>query len=136
MIKHYNQKYTKEEIDAIFKIIKNCIKNNNYTIEVNKNRQENIQFIREYNLNDTKRKTILLSIETTDFCHSLQNTNIGYEYETLYVFCCERVFFNIYGEEEFVDIYIKFNIIEYGDNKRVVTISFHKRNKPIVYLFR
>lgn len=136
MFEHYNQKYTIEEIDDILNVIKNCIKNNNYTIEVNKNRQENIKFIQEYNLNYNKRKKILLNIKTTDFCHSLQNTNIGYEYETLYVFCCQSVVFNIYGEEEFVDIYIKFNIVEYGDNKKVITISFHKRNKPIKYLFR
>lgn len=106
MIEHYNQNYTKDEIDAILKVIKNCIKNNNYTIEINKNRKENIQFIQEYNLNDNKRKIILLGIETVDFCHSLQNTNIGYEYETLYVFCIQRILFNIYGEEESVDIYI------------------------------
>ena len=54
-----------------------------------------------------------------------------------YVFCQQRNLFDIFGEEEFVDIYTKFNIIEYKiDKKRVVTISFHKRNKPIAYLFR
>lgn len=62
MSEHYNQNYTKE----------------------------NIQFIQDYNLKDAKQKAIILSIETTDFCHSLQNTNIGYEYETLYVFCPQR----------------------------------------------
>ena len=41
-----------------------------------------------------------------------------------------------WGEEELVDIYTKFNIIEYGDNKRVIAVSFHKRNKPIDYMFR
>lgn len=90
----------------------------------------------EYRLSAKKQKEILLSIEVTYFCHSLNNINPGYEYEVLYVFCPQRTLFNALGGKEFVDIYTKFNIIEYGDNKRVITISFHKRNKPISYLFR
>ena len=39
-------------------------------------------------------------------------------------------------EEEIVDIYTKFNIIDRPDGKRTIVISFHKRNKPIDYLFR
>lgn len=136
MNEHYNQNYTEEECDVILQKIKDCIYNNKFTVEQNKNRYENIQFIQDYNLNHSKQKAILLSIQTTDFCHSLKNTNIGYEYETLYVFCPQRTLFDAFGEEEFVDIYTKFNIIEYGNDKRVVTISFHKRNKPIDYFFK
>lgn len=135
MSEYYNQDYTKEEIDIILKKIKNCVNENKFTVEQNKNRKENIQFILDYNLKEAKQKAIILSIETTDFCHSLKNTNIGYEYETLYVFCPQRTLFDILGEEELVDIYIKFNIIEYENSKRVVIVSFHKRNKPIDYLF-
>ena len=135
MNEHYNQNYTEKECDVILQKIKICVNNNKFTVEQNKNRRENIQFIRDYNLNNSKQKSIILSIETTDFCHTLKNTNIGYEYETLYVFCPQRTLFDVFGEEEFVDIYMKFNIIEYGYDKRIVTISFHKRNKPIDYIF-
>lgn len=136
MTEHYNQNYTKEEIDIILQKIKDCINDNQYIISKNENRRENIQFINEYRLDSKKQKNILLSIQVDDFCHSLKNTNVGYEYEILYVFCPQKRLFNVLGEEEFVDIYIKFNILEYGNNKRVITISFHKRNKPIDYLFR
>jgi len=44
--------------------------------------------------------------------------------------------FNFDGEEELVDIYTKFNIIDYDSGKRVIAISFHKRNKPLDFLFR
>jgi hypothetical protein len=44
--------------------------------------------------------------------------------------------FNFSGEEELVDIYTKFNIIDVASGKRAIVISFHKRNKPIDYLFR
>ena len=137
MSEHYNQNYTREEVQVILNKIKDCINDNQYIISQNQNRAENVQFINEYRLDEKKRKEILLSIEVDDFCHSLNNTNPGYEHEVLYVFCPQRNLFDIFGEEEFVDIYTKFNIIEYKiDKKRVVTISFHKSNKPLAYLFR
>lgn len=34
-------------------------------------------------------------------------------------FCPQRTLFDAFGEEELVDIYTKFSIIEYGENKRV-----------------
>lgn len=137
MSEHYNQNYTREEVEVILNKIKDCINDNQYIISQNQNRAENVQFINEYRLDEKKRKEILLSIEVDDFCHSLNNINPGYEHEVLYVFCPQRNLFDIFGEEEFVYIYTKFNIIEYKiDKKRVVTISFHKRNKPIDYLFR
>lgn len=136
MSEHYNRNYSKEEVEVILQKIKDCINANRYIISLNENRNENIQFINEYRLNTDKQKKILLSIQVADFCYSLCNTNPGYEHEILYVFCPQINLFNILGEEEFVDIYTKFNIIEYGDKKRLVTISFHKRNKPTTYLFR
>ena len=82
---HYNQNYTREEINAVLAKIKSCVEKNRYTISLNENRQENIDFINEYNIRSDKQKSILMQIETDDFCHSLQNTKIGYEYEVLYV---------------------------------------------------
>ena len=67
---------------------------------------------------------------------SLQNTKIGFEHEVLYVFVPQVQLFNSDGEEETVDVYTKFNIIDLPSGSRAVVISFHKRNKPIDYLFR
>ena len=133
---HYNQNYTREEIDAVLAKIKSCVAKNRYTISLNENRQENINFIYEYNLRSNKQKSILMQIKTEDFCHSLQNTKIGYEYEVLYVFVPQIQLFNADGEEEIVDVYTKFNVIDLPSGSRTVVISFHKRNKPIRYLFR
>lgn len=133
---HYNQNYTKEEIDVILEKIKSCVGNNKYTIVLNENRQENIDFINEYNIRSNKQKSILLQLRTEDFCHTLQNTKIGYEYEVLYVFVPQIKLFNADGEEEMVDVYTKFNIIDMSSGSRTVVISFHKQNKPIDYLFR
>ncbi|MEG0022511.1 MAG: hypothetical protein RR745_06585 [Bacilli bacterium] len=134
MSEHYNQNYTEEEIRILLNKIKNCINDGQYTIS--KNRVENQQFMNDYNISDMKRKDILLNIEVTDFCHSLKNIKSGYEHEILYVFCPQETLFDVLGEEEFVDIYTKFNIIEYRCNREAIAISFHKRNKPIDYAFR
>ena len=136
MNSYYNENYSREEIEDILEKIKKCVCNNRFTISRNTNRQENIDFINEYNIRSDKQKSILLKIQATDFCHSLQNTNIGYEYEVLYVFVPQVELFNSDGEQEIVDIYTKFNIIDLPSGTRTVVISFHKRNKPIEYFFR
>jgi len=136
MNQHYDKNYTKEQIRSVLDTIKDCVREKHYIITKNENRQENIDFIKEYNLTSKKQSDILLKIEPEDFCHTLQNINLGFEHEILYVFCPKVMLFNFTGEEELIDIYTKFNIIDVESGKRVVVISFHKRNKPIDYLFR
>ena len=133
---NYNQNYTKEDIENILCIIKKCIECNKYTISLNQNRRENIAFLNDYNIRSDKQKRILLNIKVDDFCHSLQNMNVGYEHEVLYVFGPQVSLFNIDDVEEVVDIYTKFNIIDYGETNRTIVISFHKCNKEIDYAFR
>lgn len=82
---HYNQNYTREEIADVPAKIKSCVEKNRFTISQNENRQENIDFINEYNIRSDRQRPILMQIEVEDFCHSLQNTKIGFEYEVLYV---------------------------------------------------
>lgn len=133
---HYNQDYSREEIEDILAKIKACVSAGKYTISLNERRQENVDFINEYNIRSDKQKSILLQIEVEDFCHALQNTKIGYEDEVLYVFVPQVQLFHADGEEEIVDIYTKFNVIDLPSGSRTVVISFHRRNKPIEYLFR
>ena len=136
MNSYHNQDYTEEDITKILETIKECIRNNNYTIAMNENRQENINFINEYNIRSDRQKSILLQLQTDDFCYTLKNTKIGYEYEVLYVFVPQVNLFDADGIEATVDIYIKINIIDMPRGNRVAVISFHKPNKPIDYLFR
>jgi hypothetical protein len=136
MNSYYNKDYTEEDITKILETIKECIRNNNYTIAMNENRQENINFINEYNIRSDRQKSILLQLQTDDFCYTLKNTKIGYEYEVLYVFVPQVNLFDADGIEATVNIYIKINIIDMPRGNRVAVISFHKPNKPIDYLFR
>lgn len=133
---HYNQNYTRKQIEDVLSMIKECINVGRFNIAMNENRQENIDFINEYNIYPSKRKEILMQISVDDFCHSLQNMKIGYECEVLYVFVPRITLANALGEQELVDIYTKFNVIKGKNGRRTIVISFHKRNKPIGYLFR
>ena len=107
-------------------MMQDCVRESRFIISKNENRQENIDFLNEYNLSSRRQKEILLKIQTEDFCHSLQNTKIGFEHEVLYVFCPQVMLFNFDGIEELVDIYTKFNLIDNDNKKLVLVISFHK----------
>ena len=133
---HYNQNYTRKQIEDVLSMIKECIDAGRFNIAMNENRQENIDFINEYNIYPRKRKEILMQISVDDFCHSLQNMKIGYEREVLYVFVPRITLANALGKQKLVDIYTKFNVIKGKNGRRTIVISFHKRNKPIGYLFR
>ncbi|MDD4112687.1 MAG: hypothetical protein PHC56_06600 [Herbinix sp.] len=133
---HYNQNYSIEQISKFLLILQDCVREEKYIISKNENRKENIEFIREYNLNSKRQKDIFLNIQPEDFCHSLQNKNIGFEHEVLYVFCPKVHLFNFEGVDEWTDIYLKFNLLETVSGNRLIVISFHKRNKSIEYLFK
>lgn len=136
MNQHYNANYKIDQICSVLDMFKDCVRENSYIISKNENRQENIDFINEYRLTSIKQSKILLSIEPEDFCYTLQNINVGYEHEILYVFCPQVKLLNINDKEEEVRIYVKFNIIYLEIGKRVVVISFHKPNKHIEYVFK
>lgn len=42
---HYNQNYTREQIDVILEMIQDCVREGRFIISKNENRQENIDFI-------------------------------------------------------------------------------------------
>jgi len=133
---NYNCNYTMKQISAILDKIKSCVRNNNFTISQNEHRQDNIDFINEYNVRSERQSSILLQIQPEDFCHSLQNIKLGFEHETLYVFVPQVQLFDASGEEKTVDVYTKFNVIDMPNGCHTVVISFHKRKKSIAYLFR
>lgn len=140
MSPYYNQNYTRYEVEEILFQIKECVRNDRFTISRNENRQENVDFINEYNIRSDRQKKILIQLQADDFCHSLPNRKVGYRQEVLYVFVPQVRLCNVDGEIETIDIYTKFNVILMSGSlpasHRMVVVSFHKRNKPVNYLFR
>lgn len=105
------------------------------TVSLEGSRVENMQFIEEYNINEEKIVDMLTGLTEADFCYGLKNMQNGNVCNDLYVFCPVRELYNIKGEKESVDVYMRFNIIETGEGKYRALVSLHKRNKPITYLF-
>ena len=113
-----------------------CVLDGRYSISQNENRQENIGFIEDYKIDTKKEHEILLGLQFDDFCYAVENDNVDFAHEVLYIFCKQHEL-DFWGTLETVDIYIKVNMIETrrGDIFSVV-VSFHKRNFEITYLFR
>lgn len=59
--------YSKEQIRNLVEIIKDCVREDMYTISLEENKAENIQFIEEYNVNEKKSISILCDIDYKDF---------------------------------------------------------------------
>ncbi|MED3685514.1 hypothetical protein P4530_21305 [Bacillus thuringiensis] len=132
--KHINFKL--EEIEQYIEEFKELLKSDQYKISQNEKREENIDFIEGYKIDKSKEKEILLNIEARDFCYAVDNKNPKFAHEKLYIFCPQYEL-DYWGEKELVEIYIKTNLIKYkNENKYIIIISFHKRNKPVTYLFR
>jgi hypothetical protein len=137
--KRETKKYTDltpDDIKAYLSKFRKFILDGKYSIAQNENRQENIDFIEDYKIDTKKEKEILLGIQYDDFCYVVDNDNEEFSHEILYIFCkCQEL--DYWGTLENVDIYIKINMtqIRNGDDF-VFIVSFHKRNKPIEYLFK
>lgn len=125
---------TLEDIEKYLEEVKTAINAGRYRVEMNYNRQDNLDLYIEYIITEEKRKQILLSLEASDFSEIRHNTHKGYEHELLYVFGKDVNLLRRFspGEEQ-VSLYIKFNKLE---SKYVIVISFHKQRHPIKYMFK
>ena len=128
--------YSEDQIKNLIESIKDCVRENRYTISLEDNKLENIQFMQEYNINEKKRINILCDLNYKDFCYGLQNLKDGEEQNNLYIFCVQRELYNIDGKKELIDIYLKFNIICNENEEYRILVSLHRRNKPITYVFK
>ena len=124
-----------ENPKEILNKIKSSILKNNYQIEINKNRKDNYNFKRKYELKDKDLKKILLDITEDDYYETVNNYKKGYEYEKLHIFAPIIDIEKDEGEIKKVQLYTKFNIIEkeieQGKIEYVIVISLHEAKKPI-----
>lgn len=98
--------FTPNEIKGYLEEFKKCVHQGDYSISLNENRQENIGFIEDYKIDTKKEKEILLGLQFDDFCYAVENDNIEFAHEVLYIFCKQHEL-DYWGTLETVDIYIK-----------------------------
>ena len=75
---------TRLEVEEYLNRVKEAVKNDNYRIEMNKNRSDNRNLFVDYVLNEVRIKEILLSLTVHDFPESRKNNHKGFENEILY----------------------------------------------------
>ena len=123
-----------KDIQQYLSDVKESVERNDYRIDRNARRQDNINLFLDYVIDEAKAKEIILSLTIMDFSEILQNEHKGYEHENLYVFGKDVTLLERNGtEEKTVSLYIKFNKLE---NCFVIVISFHEQKYPITYYFR
>lgn len=124
----------KKDIEQYLSEVKDAVEKDNYRLDRNVRRQDNINLFLDYVIDEAKAKGIILSLTVMDFSEILQNENKGYEHENLYVFGKDVALLERNGtEEKTVSLYIKFNKLE---NCFVIVISFHEQKHPLTYYFR
>ncbi len=123
-----------KDIQQYLSDVKESVERNDYRIDRNARRQDNINLFLDYVIDESKAKEIILSLTIMNFSEILQNEHKGYEQENLYVFGKDVTLLERNGtEEKTVSLYIKFNKLE---NCFVIVISFHEQKYPITYYFR
>ena len=126
---YINTNYTKEEIEKYLITFKDLIKKGDFYIPNTDKKLKNKKFIEKYGLTIKKQKQMLLAIEATDFCYSIEDDDN--KNEILYIFAKEYKLDN-WGIKEIVLVYIK--IVIKKENYTVI-ISFHEPEKKIKKLF-
>lgn len=124
----------KKDIEQYLSEVKEAVEKDNYRLDRNARRQDNINLFLDYVIDEAKAKEIILSLTVMDFSEILQNEHKGFEYEKLYVFGKDVILLERNGtEEKTASLYIKFNKLE---NCFVIVISFHEQKYPLTYYFR
>ena len=124
----------RKDIEQYLDEVKDAVEKDNYRLDRNARRQDNINLFLDYVIDEAKSKDIILSLTVSDLSEILQNKHVGYEHERLYVFGKDVVLLERNGtEEKTVSLYIKFNKLE---NCFVIVISFHEQKHPLTYYFR
>ena len=122
------------DIEQYLSDVRDAVEKDNYRIDRNSKRQDNINLFLDYVIDEAKAKEIILSLKVTDFSEILQNEHKGFEHENLYVFGKDVTLLERNGiEEKTVSLYIKFNKLE---SCFLIVISFHEQKYPLKYYFR
>jgi len=125
---------TKKEIDEYLAEVKKAVTDGRYRIELNSNRQDNMDLFINYVINEADAHRILCELETEDFSEVVPNIHKGYEHELLYVFGKELILLERTGNsQKKITLYIKINKVDDGF---VFVVSFHESKHPIVYYFK
>lgn len=98
--------------------------------KVNKNtkirkREKNLAFMKKYNITDNMAKEYVESLKENHFVNKVINKDKKLDTDYLYEFYATGTFYDYYGNEDIVPIYIK--ICKLKTNQIICIVSFHDR---------
>lgn len=70
-----------KDIEQYLSEVKEAVEKDNYRLDRNARRQDNINLFLDYVIDETKAKEIILSLTVMDFSEILQNEHKGFEHE-------------------------------------------------------
>ena len=76
----------KKDIEQYLSEVNEAVEKDNYRLDRNARRQDNINLFLDYVIDEAKAKEIILSLTAMDFSEVLRNEHTGFEHERLYVF--------------------------------------------------
>lgn len=89
-----------KDIEQYLSEVKDAVEKDNYRLDRNARRQDNINLFLDYVIDEAKAKEIILSLTAMDFSEILQNEHKGFEHEQLYIFGKDVVLLERTGTEE------------------------------------
>lgn len=114
----------KAGISDLLCTLKRLLEDKRTRLVVCNNRAKNFVFSYLYGINKSYIKEILSKLEVNDFVEATENTNPNFPKELLYVFTKQVVLVNARGEEDVIQLYIKFSLDD--KKKYIITVSFHE----------
>ena len=108
-----------------------CVEQGNFVV---KQTEKNEVFAFEFSLTNEKRRNMLLSLKVEDYFNSDESRNFPGRY--IHEFCPKYKLVNIEGNDELVDVYVKFEVEEEDTGKQTVVVSLHRAEKEVHFAFK
>lgn len=121
---------TKEDIEEYLKKVKESVRRGKYQFAC---RDKNEELTKKYVIKERDMIEIILDLNVLDFCKVVKNEHPKFGYEKLYIFSkTVRLIPRFFDGEKNVDLYIKFNLLDYG---YCIVISFHEQEFKLIKYF-
>jgi hypothetical protein len=117
-------------VEYILEEMMECVEQGNFVI---KQTDKNEEFAFEFSLTTELKSNMLLAIKVEDYFNSDESRNFPGRY--IHEFCPIYNLCNMDGNEEPVDVYVKFEVEEDNTGKQTVIVSLHRAEKEVHYAF-
>ena len=118
-------------VEYILDEMMECVEQGNFVV---KQTEKNEEFAFEFSLTNEIRRNMLLTLKVEDYFNSNESKNFPGRY--IHEFCPQYNLINVDGNDESVDVYVKFEVEEEDTGKQTVVISLHRAEKGVHFAFK